>query len=259
MMIGSCNGLVCISPFVDELLVTNPSTREVRKLPMLPFCRGNLCWGFGYDSITDDYKVVAGINESEHLMRFQVLSLKSSQWKFVGDGNYLTYNAQGCFPRPGVLHDGALHWFMYDTKKKKKKKKKMVILSFDLSLEKFKEIPQPDDTIYLCDHLNVLGTFQKYLCVFRTYDILTDHCNTWLMKNYNCWQLIPCDDYEGNKYGAAATVYILDFIPENTWHLCDDDDKGYVDMLWQRWYHIGTPIFVKSLASLGNKRKRKLR
>ncbi|XP_071687397.1 probable F-box protein At3g25550 [Rutidosis leptorrhynchoides] len=34
-LVGSCDGLVCISSNDDDqLLLTNPSTREVRKLPM---------------------------------------------------------------------------------------------------------------------------------------------------------------------------------------------------------------------------------
>ncbi|XP_071687365.1 putative F-box protein At3g16210 [Rutidosis leptorrhynchoides] len=79
-MVGSCDGLVCISPDKGEFLITNPSTREVRKLPMIPYrVRERMCWGFGYDPFTDDYKVVVGFNESEHHMCFHVLSLKSNK------------------------------------------------------------------------------------------------------------------------------------------------------------------------------------
>ncbi|GJZ52778.1 F-box/kelch-repeat protein-like protein isoform X1 [Tanacetum coccineum] len=65
-IVGSSNGLVCVTPVEDQVLVTNPSTREVRKLPPAPripnfvMDRQYLCWGFGHDLSTDDYKVVMG-------------------------------------------------------------------------------------------------------------------------------------------------------------------------------------------------------
>ncbi|XP_071707708.1 F-box protein CPR1-like [Rutidosis leptorrhynchoides] len=250
-MVGSCNGLVCISFFKkrDRFLVTNPSTREVRELPMLlPYKFNNrVVWGFGYDSTTDDYKVVFGSDKSNHHMGFQVLSLKSNKWKYtVGEcDDYLTYNAHHRF-LAGVLYDGALHWFVNDMKKNK-----TVILSYDLSLDKFKEVPQPCDAKYVCgdEHENILGVFEGCLCIIRPYDLVSDDCHAWVMRNYNCWQMLP-HDYQGNKYAApAATIaYKLDRLPNNTWRLCDDD-KGNVDLSSQDWFNIPAPIYVKSLVS----------
>ncbi|XP_071696047.1 F-box/kelch-repeat protein At3g23880-like [Rutidosis leptorrhynchoides] len=249
MMVGSCNGLVCISPYSAEFLVTNPSTREVRNLPMLPYKnRTKLCWGFGYDSSTDDYKVVVGYNRSEYHMEFQVLSLKSNKWKLVTDNNCLTYNTRLRFS--GFLYEGALHWFVDDMKNKK-----TIILSFDLSLEKFKEIPQPEDSKYVCDNENMLGMFEECLCIFRYYNINANHCHTWVMRNHGCWQLLP-RNYEGNKYAAATTAYTLNCFPNNNWHLCKND-KGDVDLSWQSWFTIGAPIFVKSLVSPLNVKPKK--
>ncbi|XP_071689964.1 F-box/kelch-repeat protein At3g06240-like [Rutidosis leptorrhynchoides] len=245
IMAGSCNGLVCISPKPGELLVTNPSTREVRKLPMLPYKIGINVWGFGYDSLTDDYKVVVGFNEFKHHMRFQVFSLKSNKWKFVGDCDYLTYNTYNTKHRIcGFLYDGALHRFMDDTKNKK-----TIILSFDLSLEKFKEIPLPNDTKYVCDDYrgNRLGMFEERLCILRYNDIYAKSCKKWVMNNYNSWQLLP-DDYKGNKYGAATPAYLLYFFKDNTWRLVDDR-KENKHWSYQSWSNVGNPIFVKSLVS----------
>ncbi|XP_071687355.1 F-box/kelch-repeat protein At3g06240-like [Rutidosis leptorrhynchoides] len=246
-MVGSCNGLVCISNFPDELLVTNPSTREVRKLPMIPHKIAiNICWGFGYDSTSDDYKVVAGFSESKHHMRFEVLSLKSNKWKFVGEGDYLTYNTNTNDSICGFLYDGALHWFMNDTKKKRK-----MIVSFDISSENFKEIPLPNDKEYVYDKIDRLGMFEECLCIFRCYydhDSYSYCQRIWVMKNYNCWQLLPRD-----KYGDDTTAYILEFTPDNTWRLFYDH-KGNKHMFSQSWNNITSPIFVKSLVS-PNKKK----
>ncbi|XP_071687354.1 F-box/kelch-repeat protein At3g06240-like [Rutidosis leptorrhynchoides] len=249
MIVGSCHGLVCISSNNGELLVTNPSTREVRKLPMLPYkYRHNVCWGFGYDSLTDDYKIVVGLNESEHHMRFQVLSLKSNKWKFVGEGDYLTYNTNTNDSICGFLYDGALHWFMNDTKKKRK-----MIVSFDISSEKFKEIPLLNDTKYVYDDRDRVGMFEERLCIYCSYYIDDSYCRKiWVMKNYNWWELVP-RDYEGNKYGAATTAYILDNILDKTWLLLHHHE-GNEYLLSQSWYHITSPIFVKSLVSPNNKK-----
>ncbi|GKB01307.1 putative F-box domain-containing protein [Tanacetum coccineum] len=247
MMVGSSNGLVCISPYLAEFLVTNPSTREVKQLPTLPYRnRSKLCWGFGYDSSTDDYKLVVGANQDSHLMRFQVLSLKSNQWKFLGELNYDYYCRHG----PGFLYNGALHWFMDDPNNSMNK----VILAFDLSLEKFKEIPPPDDTTYVCDYRTKLGIFEECLCVFRiafSFNENDTYLPTWVMKNYNVkqsWELIPCD-YEKNEVVAATPAYMVDYdISCNSWRLCDDA-KGNIDLSWRCWDNIGAPIFVKSLVS----------
>ncbi|XP_071687401.1 F-box/kelch-repeat protein At3g23880-like [Rutidosis leptorrhynchoides] len=240
MMVGSCDGLVCISPIDGKLLVTNPSTREVRKLPNLPYnSRFNVCWGFGYDFSTDDYKVVVGFNESEHHMRFQVLSLKSNQWKIIGEIDTLTYYT--LIPGSGVLYDGALHWLVYDTKEKK-----TVLLSFDLSLEKFKEIPQP------CDYPNTLGTFEECLCIVGPYNSISNSRDTWVMNKYGCWQMLPCD-YKGDKYADATTVYLLHVVKDHTWRL-RYGDKENVDMSWQRLGIYGTPI--QNLFSGGHEDKK---
>ncbi|GJW88369.1 F-box/kelch-repeat protein-like protein [Tanacetum coccineum] len=68
-MIGSSNGLVCII-YDRELLVANPLTREVKSVSKpcarnphpWAYCKVDYpCWGFGYDSLRDDYKVVCGV------------------------------------------------------------------------------------------------------------------------------------------------------------------------------------------------------
>ncbi|CAH1452892.1 unnamed protein product [Lactuca virosa] len=139
-LLGSSNGLVCISSFSSQLVVANPSTREVQTLrdPQIHDTK-HLCWGFGYDSSTDDYKVVLGFRKRVGWTCFQVLSLKSNVWKLIGDVKY------SFLSRIGILCNGALHWIMKDSSSPNKKR---VITSFRLSEEKFIKIPQPDDEQY---------------------------------------------------------------------------------------------------------------
>ncbi|XP_076893333.1 F-box protein CPR1-like [Bidens hawaiensis] len=96
VIVGSCNGLVCFSPRDVELVVTNPLTREQKKLPTPPYrlnmdgismIRVLVCWGFGYDSCADDYKVIVGFRNTFDInwTTFFVLTLKSNTWKVIGE------------------------------------------------------------------------------------------------------------------------------------------------------------------------------
>ncbi|GJU97512.1 F-box/kelch-repeat protein-like protein [Tanacetum coccineum] len=110
--------------------VSNPSTGEVKKLQRPQFDDNKptvFCWGFGYDSSTDDYKVVLVYVNGNDQTCFQVLSLKSNVWKVLGKQNYTCekHNRR----KAGTLCNGALHWFMKD------QNNKSVIISFDLSTE----------------------------------------------------------------------------------------------------------------------------
>ncbi|MFS7916336.1 putative F-box domain-containing protein [Helianthus anomalus] len=77
-LVGSSNGLVCIiikSEFCCNVLVCNPSTREVRQLRPYSGLISSplLCWGFGYDSSRDDYMVFVGARKGENHTCFHVL------------------------------------------------------------------------------------------------------------------------------------------------------------------------------------------
>ncbi|GKD49360.1 putative F-box domain-containing protein [Tanacetum coccineum] len=235
LIIGSSNGLVCICPYAAEFLVTNPSTRELKRLQTIIGIphkdRWKLCWGFGYDSSTDDYKLVVGIIKDEQHLKFQVLTLKSNIWRTIGEVKY-TFNNRS--DGSGILCNGALHWFMDDNNKKR------VLLSFDLCSEEFKEIPQPDDTRYVCDCHNRLGIFEECLCIFRIHHIPWDK---WVKRNYNeeqSWQLLP--DNPEMKYDVAHS---LNYIPDNSSSLFDDQDI----CVTRTGLDISAPMFLKSLVS----------
>ncbi|GKB94038.1 putative F-box domain-containing protein, partial [Tanacetum coccineum] len=108
----------------SSFIVANPWTREERMLQKLPVSPERSCWGFGYDALTDDYKVVFGAAESLEKTAFQVFSLKSNVWKHDGHVNYRFLGDV----QIGTLCNGALHWIGYLVTKR-------FIISFDLSKE----------------------------------------------------------------------------------------------------------------------------
>ncbi|PWA56784.1 F-box domain-containing protein [Artemisia annua] len=174
-ILGSSNGLVCIRNFgSDETLVVNPATREEKMLPKSRLLHKNVyetCWGFGYDSVTDDYKVVLGVINHEKRTCFQVLSLKSNAWKPIEQVNYTFCSYQ----RISIFCNGALHWAMYTPNQDTR----AVILSFDLSQEEFKEIPLPVDP----NNKIIVGIMEECLCLFAL-DLSTNY-SIWVMQKYN--------------------------------------------------------------------------
>ncbi|KAK1398875.1 hypothetical protein POM88_008738 [Heracleum sosnowskyi] len=60
---SSChNGIICVADVFENLYLWNPSIRQCKKLPFPPKpCTDTMLefnFGFGYDSISDDYKVI---------------------------------------------------------------------------------------------------------------------------------------------------------------------------------------------------------
>ena len=250
-VVGSSNGLVCFSPLpLDALiLVNNPFTRELRKLPSVLQKNTNLwdtCLSFGYDSSTDDYKVVMGIwNDRTNETLIQVFSLKSNTWKPIGEVKYRLFRN-----RPGILFNGALHWLAVDYNVGTEKG---FILSFDLSREEFTVFPEPDDSKFEWCTLNYhyyVGIVEDQLCLFfsdRGNDLPCN--NIWVIrscKGERFWELLP--DYYEMKYEVVHHMKILECTSSKKNRMsffCDDDYK----CMSRAWKHINAHLFVPSLVS----------
>ncbi|KAJ0941567.1 putative F-box domain, galactose oxidase/kelch, beta-propeller, F-box associated interaction [Helianthus annuus] len=254
-LVGSSNGLVCIiiiSEFSCNVLVCNPSTREVRQLrPYSRLISSPLsCWGFGYDSSRDDYTVFVGARKGENQTCFQVLSLKSNVWRVIGEVKYTFMTTAG------ILCNGALHWIVEDQNNKK------LIISYDLSKEEFKEIPQPEDPRYECAFRSYLGIVKECLCIYRRRrysQVVHDIC---LMKKYNVkesWEPLP-HDREIN-YEHVHREINWEYVHELT---APREDEDYIlpqtscYTIHVGWDYISIPIFVPSLVSPHSNRSAKL-
>ncbi|XP_076884861.1 F-box/kelch-repeat protein At3g23880-like [Bidens hawaiensis] len=229
-LIGSSNGLVCVE-FKSKLMLCNPLTREVRQLLSPPFTDLTSCWGFGYDSSTDDYKVIVGVWKGENQTCFQLLSLKSNEWRLVGEAKFKWFD-----DKRGVLCNGALHWMIsnYDGNTKTSS-----IISYDLSKEEFKEIHLPNDERYMrCN----LGIFKECLCMFGNYFSPT---NAWLIKKCNVkesWELVKIRHDDETKYDIVHTLGL---------RLPNGDDASWYYSASKRisLEYMAAPVFVGSLVS----------
>ncbi|EEF31229.1 conserved hypothetical protein [Ricinus communis] len=207
-LIGSCNGLLCFrNEKSEDVFIVNPTTRKecwVSGILLANFHNSStrlspdvnsVVWtgyGFGYDHVADDYKVVRVAEISYSHQR--VVNADNG----IGNSNagFLEYEMVICYVKTGVvrvlkmpyhtrtsqkvgvLADGALHWVMgrYDDLSSPN-----VIVGYNLGTCEFLEVPQPDS---VGNGFRVdIGLFGTWLCIFATDDL--DMCiDVWMMKEY---------------------------------------------------------------------------
>ncbi|XP_021770637.1 F-box/kelch-repeat protein At3g23880-like [Chenopodium quinoa] len=125
-VLGSCNGLVCfhsitLQPFYKSaynnnlgLFLYNPATRATRLIPPLNSPMNNLLKrevAFGYDSVSDDYKVLAICMErnDRNVEKALLYSLKTDAWVNIPSPPW-QLNQFCMSPRPAILADNSFHW-----------------------------------------------------------------------------------------------------------------------------------------------------
>ncbi|KAK3018504.1 hypothetical protein RJ639_003589 [Escallonia herrerae] len=193
-VLGSCDGLCLLQggPNDDDAVLFNPSTRKYRCLPATPIEYPKKCanyflsFGFGYDLVNDDYKVLKTTefrNKRDGWISTgaKVFSLKSNSWKTVqnfGGGCHPPYPNRQVW---GVHVKGFLHSVMKLSTKPHGSP--IAVLGFDLCDEKCSFVALPDfaSTEKNLFERNVVE-FGGCLCVLDVYgDFRTD---VWVMKDY---------------------------------------------------------------------------
>lgn len=124
IVLGSCNGLILLTKLHIYLILLNPTRRIYKKVPLpssnISFYLSDANYGFGYDSSTDDYKVVEisykyediifyGMDIANPLVKIKsigVYSVKSGTWRKCRHDPSLTI----CRNSVGVFVSGLLHW-----------------------------------------------------------------------------------------------------------------------------------------------------
>ncbi|XP_071687770.1 F-box/kelch-repeat protein At3g06240-like [Rutidosis leptorrhynchoides] len=164
---GCCNGLVSWSAaFLNENymlrhIIINPTTKEIARLPVSGdeiidgISNGKIVYGFGYDSLTDDYKVVTISN----IHRDNLVNVDVTMRVHVFDA--------------GVFSNGFLHWLEINDNKHLGN-----IVAFSLLDEKFNEMTIPKiDFVYdkNCKLIDLGGKFGLFLEQKR---------EVWLMNEY---------------------------------------------------------------------------
>lgn len=199
-VVGSCQGLLCIcdSLFSDALYVYNPFTRDYKQLPRsIEFEVQKLVFGFGFNHVTKEYKVIKIINYANmyyndpgRYRRFrvpffgksdvQVLSLGSSnRWRSVGEVVYRFDPSS-----QGIMLNGKMHWLTRFGKYHGRRDR--LIISFDLADDVFGEVPKVDFNVkprIVQYHLAVLGDCLAVALTLPHYK--EGGFEIWVMKEYN--------------------------------------------------------------------------
>lgn len=148
-VVGTCNGLVCLADdlgrYVSNLLIWNPSVRKYVTLPNPLGGYGCASFGLGYDSVTNDYKVVRLATQLDLNNKLyecppvaQVYSLANGSW------SSLHFDLPPCLMAgcsPNAFVNGALHWLAF---RLMNDAYVYFILSFEVSSGSFRQIMLPE-------------------------------------------------------------------------------------------------------------------
>ncbi|KAF8093289.1 hypothetical protein N665_0385s0036 [Sinapis alba] len=175
-IIGSSHGLVCISPCEGSVFLYNPTTGESKRLPEKKITGGEefQTLGFGFDDLTDDYKVVKLVADGDQVLNASVYSLKADTWRWIRD---LSYEHKDCFSS-GVTLNGAVHWVLTNHNNQR------VVLAFDVKTEEFREMLLPGEAED-CAHSYrnfLVGVLNGSLCVVSS--CFEVHDDIWVMNEY---------------------------------------------------------------------------
>ncbi|KAK4395562.1 F-box/kelch-repeat protein [Sesamum angolense] len=202
-IVGSCDGLVFM--VLEELeefekFLVNPITLQLVKVPESPLAlkrkESFSMDGFGYDSCSDDYKVVTlsyydtDNHNSDRVETFvDVFSVKRGVWRRVDSSPYehdvpqrSPYAVCKKALSPGAFVNGALHWLA----RSRKLGSPSVIAAFNLANEMFDEIPAPngvDVQSFVFNKLVVLGG-----CLCMIDGGVYGPMDVWTMKVYGLEQ-----------------------------------------------------------------------
>ncbi|XP_071728091.1 F-box/kelch-repeat protein At3g06240-like [Rutidosis leptorrhynchoides] len=176
-VLGSCNGLLLVYHNHLDLCLVNATTGKTLKVPDGMYMD---TYGFGYDSSTDDYKIIS-ISEmyihdsAPDTKSVQVYSLRKKSWNMLPNFPYQPHIAYG--RSPGLLLNNNLHWIVQG------RRSEMTIAAFSLSHEKFHEIEVPDS--FLFSQIFALGGKLVAPVVCNGGPCPEFRCELWVMEEYD--------------------------------------------------------------------------
>ncbi|KAK5810529.1 hypothetical protein PVK06_025841 [Gossypium arboreum] len=213
-ILGSCNGLLAVEDENGRMLLWNPSTRKYQVLPSteiefssppIRYSRSTYC-GFGYDPVSDDYKLVRivqllGANDEYFHSEAKVYSLRSNFWRRIKGFCFYFIS----YRQLGFLANNVLHWMVFKTPESSSRN----LVGFDLRSEEFSLVELPDFCIDENIYLNVKA-MGGHLCLTATYwelgDIVAD---VWIMKEYGVkesWVKLMSSTYPDLIPGSPSEV-----------------------------------------------------
>ncbi|KAG5588547.1 hypothetical protein H5410_048981 [Solanum commersonii] len=175
--ISSINGLICVAIEEKDLFLWNPSIRKLKKLPDYETSYV-FSYGFEYDELHDDYKVVGIIRSVRDIYSHsdvgKIYSLNNNSWSCLDD-----FQTGIPFMKPGMFVNGKLHWAI--TTKRFRYNNYWDIIFVDLANEKLGEIEKPMDGEGNFVYMSCLSVLGNDLSTFSSQ--LISHLDLWVMKD----------------------------------------------------------------------------
>ncbi|XP_049374836.1 F-box/kelch-repeat protein At3g23880-like [Solanum verrucosum] len=238
---GSVNGLICLVNRAKNIYLWNPTIRKYKKLPdhkIEPRPLSRFIYGFGYDKIHDDYKVVL-YNFDEVAM----YSLKNDSWRRIDYPRN-----EGRLMNTGKFLNGKLYWATTNDLDLRV----WSITSFDLTDEKWRKVERPCGNDIL-----VLGVLESNLSIMIRSNATTN-IEVWVMKEYEnkvSWMKMFTINYTLDRveYFIAQSFYLTKrgeflvmFRPYHMIYNLNDNSIGCVDL---RTFDFGllTDFYIQSL------------
>ncbi|XP_057463917.1 F-box protein CPR1-like [Actinidia eriantha] len=214
-IVGSCNGLICLSTEIYNLTIWNPSTGKAYNLPYNPTkiryssildspTRTSTIFGFGHDSISDDYKFITfSFNGPKKLMAMKVetrdnniffctelwvYSLKTKSWTISSSPSFPSKQYM-IVPKYGVFASNALHWIMVRQDFNLIPYEQFLIGAFNLGSDnQLYEVQLPDlsnfnNVIHII--LTNLSVLNGCLCLCTCHRTVMAPIDIWVMKVYS--------------------------------------------------------------------------
>ncbi|VFQ71750.1 unnamed protein product [Cuscuta campestris] len=193
-IVGTCNGLICLTDYDRTSRYTtlwNPSIRKHFVLPDFPLAYGFPLYhmiGLGFDSVSDDYKLLLIVpsGDTRDLYDVWLFSLNKCSWTRL---TQISPSDWFCGAGKVVFVKGALHFRMHPH----------MILALDLSTEKFFEINIPHGLVHLvCQTTDLVKYEESIALVIR--GSRYDEIRLWVMKEYgvdNSWAKV-LDSFDKN-------------------------------------------------------------
>ncbi|OMO91946.1 hypothetical protein CCACVL1_06944 [Corchorus capsularis] len=171
--------------YSSTFVLWNPCVRKYITIPksdLIPPQSRWVCCGFGFDSRTNDYKILrVSIKESDEYIEAHIYSLKQDSWKSLPAPKFSIKSDD-----PMVFVNGVVHWISY--RKAENDVFESVVMGFHMGDEVFNMIRLPEAECFNYD--NNLG--EVYLTMYPEAssiavmhkDDFSGQCHVWVMKEY---------------------------------------------------------------------------
>jgi F-box interacting protein len=257
-VIGSSNGLFCLTSGFDSYVLCNPCIQKAISIPHPNIGLRGLetqTHGFGYCPKTDDYKVVRIVHaEGTTHSLVEIYTLRTGAWRsFMALGPpYYFREPFGSPSLRNIFFNGAVHWPARTPEHQRPFRH--LIVSFDIEDEVFREMAMPKS-------LQGAETFELFMAVVDGLLALIPYGDdqdvpVWVMKEYGraeSWTKQFDIKFEYGSYGPIGFTKNGEVLVEHEGDLCsyerNSEQSWYLHVYdISDWLYFDT--YVESLALL---------